>query len=112
MKILNSINRPCRRLLITFGLVSLPLANVHADYQGTVLGDQPVAYYPINSSVDPTGITATDLSGNGNNGTYNGTDPEYNTVPGPSTYIPNALYFDGFTSYVDLSTGGNPGLLN
>ena len=104
--------RPGRWLLAAFGLVAISAGNVYADYQSAVLGDQPVAYYPINSSVDPTGTTATDLSGNGNNGTYNGTDPEYNTVPGPSSYILNALYFDGFTSYVDLNTGSNPGLLN
>ncbi len=94
------------------GLVVMPATNVHADYQSTVQNDHPVAFYPINSSVDPTGTTATDLSGNGNNGTYNGTDPEFNTVPGPTPFIPDALYFDGFTSFIDLSTGSNPNLLN
>lgn len=83
-----------------------------ADYHSTVLNDHPLAFYPINSTVDPAGTTATDLSGNGNNGTYNGTDPQFNTVPGPSPFIPDALMFDGFTSFVDLSTGPNTSILN
>jgi len=112
MKTINPANLVRGRLLAAVALAFAVVATAHADYQSTVLADTPLAYYPINSSVDPTGTTATDLSGNGNNGTYNGTDPEFNTVPGPSDYLPNALYFDGFTSYVDLSTGGNPGLLN
>jgi hypothetical protein len=112
MKKNNPTVRPYGRFLLTAALAVLTTATARADYHSTVLGDKPVAYYPVNLSVDPTGTTATDLSGNGNNGTYNGTDPEYNTVPGPSLYIPNALYFDGFTSFVDLNTGSNPGLLN
>lgn len=101
-----------RWLSLAIAITAISAWNVYADYHSTVLADQPVAYYPINSSVDPVGITATDLSGNGNNGTYNGTDPEYNTVTGPSSFIPTALYFDGFTSFVDLSTGSNPSLLS
>src|SRR5882762_7262370 len=112
MKTQNSTNRLCRRYLITVALALTTAITARADYHSTVLSDNPLAFYPINSSVDPTGTTATDLSGNGNNGTYNGTDPEFNTVPGPSSFIPNALFFDGFTSFVDLSTGGNPALLN
>jgi len=102
----------CGRLFAVAALVMAAAVTAHADYHSTVLADKPVAYYPINASTDPTGAIATDLSGNGNNGTYNGTDPEYNTVPGPTAYLANAMYFDGFTSYVDLSTGSNPGLLN
>ena len=49
------------------GLAAVSAGNIYADYHSTVLGDQPVAYYPVNSSVDPAGFTATDLSGNGNN---------------------------------------------
>jgi hypothetical protein len=112
MKIQGPTNRLCGRSLVTVALALTAGFTARADYQSTVLNDQPLAFYPINSSVDPVGITATDLSGNNNNGTYNGTDPEFNTVPGPSPFIPNALFFDGFTSYVDLSTGSNPTLLN
>lgn len=112
MKIQNSIHSFCGRFLTAIGLMLMTAATVRADYQSTVLNDLPLAFYPINSSVDPTGTTATDLSGNGNNGTYNGTDPEFNTVPGPSPFIPNALYFDGSFSYVDLSTGTNAAILN
>jgi hypothetical protein len=104
----------CRygRSLITIGLMLMTVVTVRADYQSTVLNDHPLAFYPINSNVDPTGTTATDLSGNGNNGTYNGSDPQFNTVPGPTPFIPNALSFDGFTSFVDLSTGTNTAILN
>src|SRR5882724_2393118 len=112
MKKQNSTNHLCSRFMVTVALALTTAVTARADYHSTVLGDNPLAYYPINSDVDPTGIMATDLSGNGNNGTYNGTDPEVNTVPGPSSFIPNALLFNGFTSFVDLSTGSNPGLLN
>jgi hypothetical protein len=112
MKKQNSTPHICGSFLTVIGLVLMAAITAHADYQSTVLNDHPLAFYPINSSVDPAGQTATDLSGNGNNGTYNGTDPEFNTVSGPSPFIPNALFFDGFTSFVDLSTGGNPTLLN
>jgi fibronectin-binding autotransporter adhesin len=112
MKIQKPIKCLCHRFLVTVALLLTADFIARADYQSTVLNDQPLAFYPINSSVDPTGQTATDLSGNNNNGTYNGTDPEFNTVPGPSQFIPNALFFDGFTSFVDLSSGGNPTLLN
>src|SRR5260221_10914925 len=101
MKIQNLTNRLCGRFLASVALALTTAVTARADYQSTVLADNPLAFYPINSSVDPTGTTATDLSGNGNNGTYNGTNPEFNTVPGPSPFIPNALFFDGFTSFVD-----------
>jgi hypothetical protein len=93
-------------------LLLLTALTARASYQSTVLADSPLAYYPLDVAVDPTGTTATDLSGNGNNGTYNGSSPQYNTVAGPSTAIPNALQFDGSGSFVDLSTGSNPTLLN
>ncbi|HWY29216.1 MAG TPA: LamG-like jellyroll fold domain-containing protein, partial [Candidatus Acidoferrum sp.] len=100
------------RHLTVIGLLLMTLTTVRADYHSTVLADKPLAFYPINSTVDPVGTTATDLTGNANNGVYNGTDPEFNTVPGPSSFIPDALSFDGFTSFVDLSTGANAGILN
>lgn len=112
MKIRNSNNLHYGKFLVIAALALTAAITTRADYQSTVLADHPLAYYPINSNVDPVGISATDVSGNGNNGTYNGTDPEFNTVTGPSAYLPNALYFDGFTSFVDLSTGSNPSLLN
>ena len=112
MKIPYSTRHLSGRLLAIAGLALLTGANAHADYQSVVLTDTPLAFYPINSSVDPTGTTATDLSGNGNNGTYNGSDPELNSVAGPTTFIPNALQFDGISSFVDLSTGTNTSILN
>jgi Concanavalin A-like lectin/glucanases superfamily len=112
MKDQHSASLPFGRFLTTVTAVLMTLGVAHADYQSTVLNDHPLAYYPINSSVDPTGATATDLSGNGNNGTYVSNDPQFNSVPGPTPYLPNALAFDGLDSYVDLSTGNNPALLN
>ncbi|MBW8864302.1 MAG: hypothetical protein JF609_05140 [Verrucomicrobia bacterium] len=104
-----------RRLLVIPAIVSalslMTQISARADYQSTVIGDSPLAYYPLNSTVDPTGTTATDLSGNNISGTYNGSDPEFNSVPGPTAYLTGALQFDGFTSFVDLSTSGNAGLL-
>ena len=112
MKIKKTTNHLCGRFLATVALTLTVAITARADYQSTVLADHPLAFYPINSSVDPAGQTATDLSGNGNNGVYNGTDPEFNTVSGPSSFIPTALFFDGFTSFVDLSMGANSNLLN
>ncbi len=82
-----------------------------ADYQNTVLGDTPLAYYPLNLDVD-TGSTATDVSGNGNSGTYVNITSASNKVPGPSPYITNGVSFDGSTMYIDLGTGSNPTLLD
>jgi hypothetical protein len=39
-------------------------------YSSVVLGDNPGGYWPLNET---SGRTATDQSGNGNNGTYSGT---------------------------------------
>ena len=112
MKTQRSIDPLCRRLLAVFGLALVPVLAARADYTNTVINDHPVAFYPINATVDPNSTTATDLSGNGNNGQYVSNDPQFNSVPGPTAYLPSALAFDGVSSYVDLSSIANPGLLN
>ena len=102
-------------LLTAIGLMLMTAVTVRGVdlYQSTVLNDHPIAYYPINLTVDDTGsATATDLSGNGNDGTYNYNTPFYNSVSGPSAFIPDALSFDGENVFVDLSTGTNTGILN
>lgn len=81
-------------------------AGAHADYQSTVLGDNPLAYYALNPAVDGTS-TAPDLTGNGNNGAAANIAP----ATGPSAYITNAANFNG-SSAIDLSQGNNPSLLN
>ena len=105
----NSIHRLYGRFHIAIGLMLMTVVSVRADYQSTVLNDHPLAYYALNLIVDNSG-TATDLSGNGNNSSY------YNIYPasGPTAYITNSASFAGSSveSYVDLSTGSNPGLLN
>ncbi len=112
MKIKNQSCRYFAPSQVIMAFLLMTMATVRADYQSTVIGDSPLAYYPLSVTVDPTGSVATDLSGNGNNGTYNGSSPQYNTVPGPSPFIPNALLFDGASDFVDLGTGSNPSLLN
>ena len=109
------INRPLRRLYgwfaIPLSLLLLVVATAHADYKSTVLGDNPIAYYALDLTIDNSG-TATDLSGNGNNSTY------YNlsAVPGPTAYLPNAAAFIGSSvspgSFVDLSSGPNTSIMN
>ncbi|HEV2435366.1 MAG TPA: LamG-like jellyroll fold domain-containing protein [Verrucomicrobiae bacterium] len=87
--------------------------SLKADYQSTVLADHPVGYWPLNLSDTNAGSgIATDLSGNGNNGSYVNIYQGYNNVPGPSPYITNGISFDGLSTYVDLGTGNNPALLN
>lgn len=84
-----------------------------ADYTSTVLGDNPIGFWPLNLN-DTNGVNgiATDVSGNDNNGSYVNIYEGYNNVPGPSAYITNGVSFDGLTTYVDLSTGSDPALLN
>src|SRR6201993_1674361 len=99
----------CGRLPVVVGLALMTVASARADYKTTVLADKPIAYYPLDMTIDNNGI-ATDLSGNGNNSTY------YNIYPaaGPSVYLPNAGNFEGtsVSSFVDLSTATNNGILN
>jgi autotransporter-associated beta strand protein len=87
--------------------LSLPTPTI---YESTVLSDQPLAYYPLDPAVDSTAI-AYDWSGNGNNGVYTNTVAGFNNYPGPTAYITNAANFSG-TTYANLSTGPNAGLLN
>jgi hypothetical protein len=101
MKTKNSVPR----LFGWLALVASALATtstVRADYQGTVLADNPLAFYPLNLDVDTSG-TATDVSGNGNDGTYVNIFPGYNNSTGPSAYITNAVIFNGVDTSVDLS---------
>jgi autotransporter-associated beta strand protein len=114
MKIRTLQHSTCRlggKFLLVATSAMMTLTNVHASYQSTVLSDGPLAYYPLNLNLETTG-TASDLSGNANSGTYVNIDPVFNNVAGPSAFITNAVSFDGQTTYVDLATGSNPGLLD
>jgi autotransporter-associated beta strand protein len=83
------------------------MTSVQADYKGTVLNDNPVAFYALDLTIDNSG-TATDLTTNGNNSSYFNIYP----VAGPTAYIANAATFSpGVLSEVDLSTGTNTGVL-
>ena len=111
MKTQNSILRFCGGLL-AMGLMLLATVTARADYQSTVLGDHPIAYFPLNDITNAnTGSgTTTDLSGNGNSSSYSLVYP----ATGPSAYITNAGLFLGpaYGSLVDLSTAPNAGILN
>ncbi len=94
-------------VLGTVAVALITASAARADYQSTVLGDNPLAYYALNPASDPAN-TSPDLTGNGNNGVaFNIT-----AASGPTAYITNAASFDGQTASVDLSMGNNPGILN
>ena len=106
------ISRVVHQPMLAFVFLILAgVASARADYTNTVLNDSPRAYYPLGVGYD-SGTVATDLCGNTNNGTYANTFPGFNDVPGPSPFITNGINFDGFSSFVDLSTGNNPSVLN
>ena len=92
---------------MAMGLALMGAIAARADYQSTVLGDNPIAYYALNPGTDGSSLSP-DLSGNGNNGT------DFNVTPasGPTTFVTNAVYFDGSSVAIDLSMGSNPGILN
>src|SRR5260370_1040915 len=97
---------PLRQLIAWLGaaaasvLATVPMAG--ADYQSTVLPANPLAFYTFNLDVDTSG-TATDVSGNGNNGNYVNIFSGFNKTNGPSAYITNAVAFNGVDTSVDLS---------
>ncbi|HTV40669.1 MAG TPA: LamG-like jellyroll fold domain-containing protein [Candidatus Sulfotelmatobacter sp.] len=105
-------NSYCLNWLIAI-LSAMATISARADYQSTVLSDNPLGYWPLNFSEDTNTAggysIATDFSGNGNYGTYYNITPA-NTVPGPTAYITNAVSFNA--AEVDLSTGPNTSLLN
>src|SRR5580658_6131670 len=106
MTISNSTRRLSGCLLTAISLGLMVSVADGANYQSVVLGDHPLAFYALNPATDPAD-TSPDLTGNGNDGfAFNIT-----AASGPSAYITNAAYFDGSSSFDDISQGGNPGLL-
>jgi autotransporter-associated beta strand protein len=85
----------------------LQIRDITYTYEGTVLGDKPLAYYPLSPGSDPAGASP-DWSGNGNNGTASSISP----ATGASPYITNAANFNGSSSLDDLSQGTNAGVLD
>jgi hypothetical protein len=106
MTIKKSTHHLGSKLLTAAGLALLLAAPARANYQSTVLADNPLAFYALNPAVDGTS-TAPDLTGNGNDGTA----VDIAAATGPSAYLTNAASFDG-TAAIDLSQGGNSDLLN
>jgi hypothetical protein len=68
-------------------------------YNQTVLGDHPVAFWNVN----PTGSTETDLTGNGNSGTYVGGSPTTSTMPNGD----QAAVFNGSTEYLTVPSNSS-----
>ncbi len=106
MRIQNLVRRTGCRYLTLAGVALMTTATVRADYQSTVLGDNPLAFYALNPGTDGTS-TAPDLTGNGNDGQA----VNISAATGPSQYITNAANFNGAAA-IDLSQGNSPGLLN
>jgi hypothetical protein len=106
MKLKNSIRHTLGwyAVVAVAALASTPIAR--ADYQSTVLADTPLAFYPLNLDVDTSG-TATDVSGNGNDGSYVNVFSGFNNATGPSAYITNAVSFNGVDTSVDLSSAAS-----
>ncbi|HEY1527483.1 MAG TPA: LamG-like jellyroll fold domain-containing protein [Candidatus Angelobacter sp.] len=78
-----------------FGNFALTSSSSSA-YNQTVLGDHPVAFWNVN----PMGSTETDLTGNGNTGTYVGGSPTVSTMPNGD----QAGVFNGSTEYLTVPT--------
>ncbi len=72
------------------------LTSSSSAYNQAVLGDHPVAFWNVN----PTGSTETDLTGNGNTGTYVGGSPTTSIMPNGD----QAAVFNGSTEYLTVPT--------
>ena len=107
MKKMTAVRSSRGKLASAIGLAFVAAMAARADYKSTVLSDGPIAYYALNPGADGTS-TSPDLSGNGNDGV------NFNVAPtlGPTTFVTNAVLFDGSSVAIDLSMGSNPGLLN
>ena len=106
MKKTNSIGRLHGWFFIATASLCAIAQVARADYRAAVIGDTPLAFYPLDLSVDTSG-TATDVSGNGNDGSYVNIFSGYNNATGPSGFITNAVSFDGYDTSVDLSSAPN-----
>ena len=102
------------KLIVAFAATLLAAVSCYADYTSTVLGDHPIGYWPLSLyDANATNGVATDLSGNGDNGTFENIYSGFNNVPGPTPYLTNGVYFDGATTTVAIGTpGAFPALLN
>lgn len=72
---------------------------VSSAYDQTVLADSPVAFWNLN----PIAATETDLTGNGNTGTYQGGSPAIGTMPNGE---PVAI-FNGSNQYVSVPSNAS-----
>ncbi len=78
-------------------------------YSGLVMSSHPVAYWRLDDSSVSAGATATDVSGNGNNGVYHGTwtGSQTGVVVGDSD---TAALGDGTTAFISTSSHFTDGL--
>lgn len=85
---------------------TLPAGGAAQSYTDRVLSYSPIAYWRLNETA---GGTATDSSGNGHTGTYNGVTLSATTGPDGSTPAPS---FDGINDFVNVYSAGFAGAFN
>src|SRR6202012_5136040 len=103
-----------KKAATALAMIVLGMVRSQADYQSVVLNDNPIGYWPLSLyDANATNGVATDLSGNGNNGSYENSYPGYNNVPGPTPFLTNGVSFDGETTAVGIGTPtAFPAMLN
>src|ERR1700753_1363863 len=95
------------RVFTVGSVAALTALNVRADYQSTVLADNPLAFYAVNPGGDVSS-TEPDLTGNQNYGAVQ----NVTAINGPSAHSTIAGYCNATSSLIDLSPGANTGILN
>jgi hypothetical protein len=84
--------------LLRFGNLAVT-GSTSSTYNQTVLADHPVAFWNVNA----TGSTESDLTGNGNTGTYQGGSPGASTMPNGE----QAALFNGSTEYLTIPSNSS-----
>lgn len=85
--------------VLRFGNFTVSGNTVSSTYDQTILGDHPVAFWDLTAA---TG-TETDLTGNGNTGTYLGGQPSVSTMPNGD----QVAVFNGSSEYLNIPSPAN-----
>ena len=84
------------------GTVAIPVyvtgGNLGANYIDTVLGLNPIAYWPLNETAGSTAVNAEGTAAR--NGTY-AASPTLNAITGPDG-VNGAVHFDGANQFLDI----------
>src|SRR5271169_5577713 len=96
----------CSRLAGAVLLAAAAALPARADYQSTVLSQNPVGYWRLNETTQPSPpiTSAANLSslGTGENGTYEGTQGFFRGFPGALANSDTAVHFDGSSQDVNV----------